>query len=339
MKGNSIVIDHVVEKYNSNSRELFVWNGHHKLQSFWSAECIQNTNKLEMVSAVLPTNVPEKVLFLGLNTGVIEKVTESRCEELNRFSSLEELSDRDRHIEYENWINGLRSINSIIKTKEGIFDASAAGLFNTFTGEQVFSGYVTSATVYDGKLCVVPMGLTSARDSFANLQSNGMTQGSLVDAFTGEELIKYFAVFDRKTQTQPDYIIVGDKVYMASGKPPDITVETKELPSLKSISKHKLTRHIMFVAHEDKVYQLCQLDDSSPCVYGYDEDSIIYKPENNEQITSVLSSDRLLISITDIEKGVSYIKDAHTGDILYSEEPSAEFPESELKLHAICFTW
>lgn len=262
MKCSDTVIDHVVEKYNSNRRELFVWNGQHKLPTFWNAECIQSTNKLESITVVHPTNKPEKALFIGLNTGVVEKVTESGCEEFNRFSSPQELSEQHRHIEHDNWVNGFRSINSIVRTRDGIFDASAAGLFYTLTGEQIFPDYVTSATVYDDRLCVVPMGLTSARESFARLQSNGMTQGSLVDAFTREELIKNFALYDRKTQTQPDYLIVGDRVYAASGKSPDISVSVKELPSLSLVGEYRVAQHGMFVEHEDRVYHLYVNDDS-----------------------------------------------------------------------------
>lgn len=339
MKGSDSIIDHVVEKYSNNRRELFVWNGRHKLQSFWDAECIQDTDRMEGIVSILPTNRPEKALFIGLDTGVIEKVTESGCEEFNRFSSIDDHTDQYRRIEYDNWINGFRSIKSIVRTKEGIFDASAAGLFYTSTGEQIFADYVTSATVYDDRLCVVPMGLTSARDSFAHLQSNGMRQGSLVDAFTGEELVRDFALYDRKTQTQPDYLIVDDKVFVASGKPPNVTVNIKELPSLRPVGECKCKRHVMFVEHEGSVYHLCQTGGSHSCIYGYEEDNIIYESSENEVITSILSSDRLLISVTDLEQGVSRIKDALSGDMLFSEEATDEYPLVKLKLHAICFTW
>jgi hypothetical protein len=165
-----------------------------------------------------------------------------------------------------------------------------------------------------------------------------MNQGSLVDAFTGEELIKHFALFDRKTQTQADYLILGDRIYIASVRLPGVTVNIKELPSFRSIREYAFKRHIRFVEHEGKMYHVCQIDDSPACIFGYEENEIIYKPQVNEEIISVISSDRLLVSTNNDTEGVSYIKDAINGDVLYSEGTDGEFPEVKLRLHAACYS-
>lgn len=198
--------------------------------------------------------------FIGLNTGSVHRAFAPDIGENkgvftfeSRFPDYNSMRGRERDEVESDIIQGARSIFQIIHFLGNAHDVSLAGLFETENGKQIDSRRISSAVVYQGRLCIVPT------HPGRKLEQQGQTYqsyraGSLVDAITKEVVVPELTPFDGSGMKQAEYLIHDELAYVHHGNWPDERISIKELPSGRVISSFNIPTSSGFILHQGKVF-------------------------------------------------------------------------------------
>ncbi len=207
--------------------------------------------------------------YLGLNDGSIhhfmyfpltgkEKGKEmySLTTTSSRFPDYQPMRGRDRQNEEDKVINGLRRIRGLVQQRGErrvpvMYDASFVGLFDTQSGCLLNGSRISSATNYKDKVCIVPLPKEYTKKSF-----DAEKAGCLVDAFTGEVVIKDLTPFDGSGYKQADYFIHDGLVYISHGNHPEQRITVKEIASGEQVACSSILDSYGFVEWKGLVYDM-----------------------------------------------------------------------------------
>ncbi|MBI4150924.1 hypothetical protein HY492_02250 [Candidatus Woesearchaeota archaeon] len=193
-------------------------------------------------------------------------------------------------------------IKSLVVWHGKVYDASAAGLFETASGECLDDRYMASAEIVEDKLCVVPHNSWRRK---APEQS-----GDLVDIISGKTLVENIEPSDGSGGASGKHSIAGNKVFMYHGNHPCQRITVRELGSGKIVKEVDLLDSYGFIACNNQVYDWRHMDYDEPWKLvksdknGKESGAVVFTAEGDlkEVIDTVATPDGILVFVYNPEK-------------------------------------
>src|SRR3989344_2371113 len=258
-------------------------------------------------------------LFLGLSSGSIEEIDMESTERVARYGP--------RLMIDHTGTPQVGNIRGLVNLEGKIFDAGAAGLFETQSGKQLDDRRIGSVEVLNTSICVVPHGMNAKQQSHREQESvtayDGRTGqgtvytdaliiefvfgrtreanvGDLVAMPGNEVVMEGVEPFDGSGGSPGRHITANGKVYTHHGNWPAERITIRDLATRETVSEIPLMTSEGFAIHEGRVYdmRMCPGDGKRKRitrVMSSDKDQatpndVLFEEPVGEQITSIASA-------------------------------------------------
>lgn len=195
-------------------------------------------------------------LFIGMSSGYIEQIDIDKKRTVARYGQRLTISHGD--------ITAAR-IGHLACFNGKIYDASAAGLYETRTGSERDDRALGNMEVADNRLLITPHFMNGIkfevnRAYYINGKIHEAYQkskaGHLVDAFTGKVLFENIDPFDGSGCSAGKHLIAGDRIYRHHGNWPGEVISVHEFHSGKKIIEIDVPTSSFMTEHNGRVYDL-----------------------------------------------------------------------------------
>ena len=190
----------------------------------------------------------------------VKELAEKNPDDKNLQRIVAEAESKDRipkFLRIDPIIGGGRAIKRIVEHEGVVYDAGPTGLYRTDTGKPLYTDFLHSAVVVNGMLCYVPVhqAFTKILDGDGEPEDIE-NRGSLVNALTGEVVMKKISPADGSGGKMGTYCISGGKAYIHHGNWPCEAITIRSFPEVaeEEPTRMRIPTSRRFVAHKGVVY-------------------------------------------------------------------------------------